>query len=211
MGMQIAKRLCDNGFTVLAWNRSEAPRQEFEKFTSTKKKSCQAYSSIDDLASHMKTEPRIFWLMLPSETVEDFLFSKELLGGVLKKGDIVIDGGNSFYKNSQARAKKLAEIGVEFFDVGVSGGVWGYKNGFAAAALALAGEVVDPEETRKLAKLAWMESRMDAYAGCFRFEDRSDACALKAWVNPVSQARKKNGWLLSTQARHKTITTQLQS
>lgn len=135
MGMQIAKRLCDTGFTVLAWNRSEGPRQEFEKFVSGTRKAlkvtCQAFSSIDDLASALKGKPRIFWLMLPSETVEDFLFSKELLGGVLKKGDIVIDGGNSHYKKSIERAGKLKEMGVHFFDVGVSGGVWGYENGFA--------------------------------------------------------------------------------
>ncbi len=134
MGMQIAKRLCNSGFTVLAWNRSEGPRQEFEKFTHGKKKSCLVFSSIDDLTASMKDSPRIFWLMLPSETVEDFLFSKELLGGVLKKGDIVIDGGNSHYKKSIERAGKLKEIGVHFFDVGVSGGVWGYENGFALMA-----------------------------------------------------------------------------
>jgi 6-phosphogluconate dehydrogenase len=56
------------------------------------------------------------------------------LGGVLKKGDIVIDGGNSHYKKSIERAQKLKEMDVHFFDVGVSGGVWGYKNGFALMA-----------------------------------------------------------------------------
>ena len=51
--------------------------------------------------------------------------------GHLKKGDIVIDGGNSFYKNSMERAEKLNNIGVDFFDCGTSGGIWGEKNGFA--------------------------------------------------------------------------------
>jgi len=138
MGMQIAKRLSDNGFSVLAWNRSEGPRQEFEKFLLEKREERKekrgVFSSIDDLANAFKHEPRIFWLMLPSETVEDFIFNKELLGGVLKKGDIVIDGGNSHYKKSIERAQKLKEMDVHFFDVGVSGGVWGYKNGFALMA-----------------------------------------------------------------------------
>lgn len=128
MGMQIAKRLNDKGFEVLAWNRSEGPREEF------KKSGGRPYSSLDQLCREMSQNPRVFWLMLPQDAVESFLFNKELLGGHLKKGDIVIDGGNSFYKNSQKRAKQLAEKGIIFFDVGVSGGVWGYKNGFALMA-----------------------------------------------------------------------------
>jgi 6-phosphogluconate dehydrogenase len=125
MGMQIAKRLKHNGFEVFAWNRSEAPREEFKKFGGL------VFASLDELASKLTDKPRIFWLMLPHTAVEDFLFNKILLGGVLKKGDIVIDGGNSFYKDSIKRAKIFSEKGVEFFDCGVSGGVWGEKDGFA--------------------------------------------------------------------------------
>ncbi len=133
MGMQIAKRLHNSGFSVLAWNRSEEPRQEFNNYISTKTnvQGCRAFASMDDMISSMDESPRIFWLMLPQETVEDFLFYKDLLGGHLKKGDIVIDGGNSHYKKSIQRAKKLKEMGIDFFDVGVSGGVWGLENGFA--------------------------------------------------------------------------------
>jgi 6-phosphogluconate dehydrogenase len=125
MGMQIAKRLKKNNFEVFAWNRSEAPRVEAEKFGVT------VFSSIDQLASMMNESSRIFWLMLPHELVGDFLENETLLGGILKKGDIVIDGGNSLYKNSVIRAEKLKEKGIIFYDCGVSGGVWGFENGFA--------------------------------------------------------------------------------
>ena len=125
MGMQIAKRLHTAKFEVLAWNRSEGPRLDFKKFGG------QSFASLDELSGKLCEKPRIFWLMLPHITVEDFLFSQTLLGGVLRKGDIVIDGGNSFYKDSVKRAEGLRANGVEFYDCGVSGGVWGEKNGFA--------------------------------------------------------------------------------
>lgn len=125
MGMQIARRLKKNQFEVLAWNRSEEPRKEAEKA------GVAVFASIDALAGKIKDAPRIFWVMLPQGIVEDFIFNKELLGGILKKGDIVIDGGNSFYKDSIRRAEELKKKGVHFFDCGTSGGVWGEENGFA--------------------------------------------------------------------------------
>lgn len=69
--------------------------------------------------------------MLPHAIVDDFLFGKEHLRPYLRKGDIVIDGGNSFYKDSMRRVARLRKLGVHFFDSGTSGGVWGEKNGFA--------------------------------------------------------------------------------
>ena len=77
----------------------------------------------------MDHTPRFFWLMLLHETVEGVL-EKQLLPH-LKTGDIVIDGGNSFYRNSISRSLALKAVGVHFFDCGTSGGVWGFKNGFA--------------------------------------------------------------------------------
>lgn len=126
MGMQIAKRLHGFGFKVLAWNRSERPRKEFTSFGG------QAFENIEELIKGFQAEPRIFWLMLPHEAVEEFLNNQ--LMPVLKPGDIVIDGGNSFYKDSIRRAKGLKEHQIAFYDCGVSGGVWGLKNGFALMA-----------------------------------------------------------------------------
>jgi 6-phosphogluconate dehydrogenase len=69
--------------------------------------------------------------MVPHEVVESFLFGDTELSNVLREGDIVIDGGNSFYKDSVEHAKRLNEKGIHFFDAGTSGGVWGEENGFA--------------------------------------------------------------------------------
>ena len=123
MGMQIAKRLHRNNFQVLAYNRSEGPRQEVEQ------EGVKAFGDVKTLVSELSDQPRVFWLMLLQEVVEDFL-QKELMP-LLQPGDIVIDGGNSFYKNTIDRAKMFAEKGVVFYDCGTSGGVWGLENGFA--------------------------------------------------------------------------------
>lgn len=123
MGMQIAKRLHANKFEVLAYNRSEQPKIEAEEF------GIKTFGDISSLVNSMSQEVRVYWLMLPHEIVEEFLNVQ--LAPFLKKGDVVIDGGNSFYKDTMLRAEKLKGNGVSYFDCGVSGGVWGFKNGFA--------------------------------------------------------------------------------
>ena len=72
--------------------------------------------------------------MLPHEVTHDFIFGETGLKLHLKPGDIVIDGGNSFYKDSQKNAILLKANGIHFYDCGVSGGVWGFDNGFALMA-----------------------------------------------------------------------------
>jgi len=130
MGGQIARRLHKNNFTVFAWNRSEDPVKEI------KQAGIAASQSIDDVVKHFTAKQRIFWLMLPHAIVDNFIFGTGKKGEAslathLRKGDIVIDGGNSFYKESLERSKKLAKKGIMFFDSGTSGGVWGERNGFA--------------------------------------------------------------------------------
>lgn len=133
MGAQIARRLHKNNFDVIAWNRSDGPRNEFKEFArstssgSTSKTAETPEELMQNLSASGGT--KIVWLMLPSgETTGEFI---EKLLPMLQKGDIVIDGGNSFYKDSQKRAAKLAESGIHFFDSGTSGGVWGERNGFS--------------------------------------------------------------------------------
>lgn len=123
MGAQIARRLHVNGFDVHAWNRGEESRNEVAKA------GVKTFSSVEETVASMTESPRVFWIMLLQEVTEDFL--KNQLGPLLRAGDIVIDGGNSFYKNSMQRARDLEALGVYYFDAGVSGGVWGEKNGFA--------------------------------------------------------------------------------
>ncbi len=122
MGMQIAKRLHKNGFEIFAWNRSSEPVEELKNFGGW------ATSDVSEAVGKLFGQ-RVFWLMLPHEIVEDFLQNQ--LGPHLKAGDIVIDGGNSFYKDSIKRSESLKSKGVIFYDCGTSGGVWGLKNGFA--------------------------------------------------------------------------------
>ena len=125
MGGQIARRLHKNNFTVFAWNRSEEPVKEI------KQDGIAASQNIEDIVKHFSAKQRIFWIMLPHAIVEDFVLGKDALAPHLRKGDIVIDGGNSFFKNSVDLSKKLAKKGITFFDCGTSGGVWGERNGFA--------------------------------------------------------------------------------
>jgi len=123
MGSQIARRLHTNGFDVLAWNRSEGPREEVAKA------GIATFGDVTEVISKMIETPRVFWLMLPQGVVDEFL--EHQLAPYLKNGDIVIDGGNSFYKDSIRRANGLSQKGVVFYDCGTSGGVWGEANGFA--------------------------------------------------------------------------------
>lgn len=123
MGSQIARRLQKNGFEVLAWNRSEEPREEASVA------GVKTFADINRLVKNMNDRPRVFWLMLPHAIIDDFL--KDHLGPQFKAGDIVIDGGNSFYKDSMRRAAGLRQKNISFYDCGTSGGVWGEKNGFA--------------------------------------------------------------------------------
>lgn len=124
MGGQIARRLKKKGFKVYAWNRSPEPVKEI------KKNGVWASQDIAETVGKLGKQ-RIFWIMLPHAIVDDFIFGKEQLGKFLRRGDIVIDGGNSFYKETQRRSKELKKRGIHYFDCGTSGGVWGEKNGFA--------------------------------------------------------------------------------
>ncbi len=148
MGAQIARRLKKNNFEVLAWNRSDGPRKEFDDFVAAtspvppkggtpsphkgrdgERLLSRSFDNVPDLVNLMADQPRVFWLMLPSNIIGDFLTDQ--LGPHLRAGDIIIDGGNSFYKDSLKRGKELGEKGVVFYDCGTSGGVWGEENGFA--------------------------------------------------------------------------------
>ncbi|PIR97496.1 MAG: hypothetical protein COT91_01235 [Candidatus Doudnabacteria bacterium CG10_big_fil_rev_8_21_14_0_10_41_10] len=130
MGMQIARRLHKKGHRVYAWNRSVEPRKKFKEYTSrlrSKNKSGVA-GSVPELVSGLK-KPMIVWTMLPAgKPTADVM--KVLLKN-LSQGDIVIDGANENYQNTQKRAKIFAKKSIAFFDAGTSGGVHGEKNGFS--------------------------------------------------------------------------------
>lgn len=125
MGMQIARRLQTKGFKVVGWNRSEGPREAFKKTGG--EVAAESGELVKKLAS-----PRILWFMLPAgDLLDEMLLDQTGLASSLAKGDIVIDGGNSFYEDTIRRGKQLAKLGIHFFDCGTSGGIWGEKNGFS--------------------------------------------------------------------------------
>ncbi len=125
MGAQIVKRLSKKGFKVLAWNRSEEPVKEIKKLK------IFATTDLNEVMKKSRDSKSIYWVMLPHEIVDDFIFGDSGMIKYLKQGDIIIDGGNSFYKETMRRSDLLLEQGIYYFDSGTSGGVWGEKNGFA--------------------------------------------------------------------------------
>jgi len=117
MGGNMARRLLRKGFGVVGYDHAPEALAE----------GLRAAPSLEALPT-LLTPPRTLWLMLPAgEPTEAVL---RALAGRLEPGDLVIDGGNAHYKDSQRRAAWLAEGGILFADVGVSGGVWGLENGY---------------------------------------------------------------------------------
>ena len=122
MGANMARRLCRKGIEVVGYDRDAATVAGLAAETSM-----VSAVSVADAVSKL-TAPRVVWMMLPSgDPTENQL--KEL-AVMLSPGDVVIDGGNSNYKDSQRRGAWLAELGIEFMDAGTSGGVWGLDNGY---------------------------------------------------------------------------------
>lgn len=120
MGKNMVLRLLEQGIEVVAWNRSKEPLEEVAKTGAIRP------DSIEDLVAKLES-PRIIWLMLPAGEVTDQYIDQ--LIPLLSSGDLVIDGANSFYKDSLRRAEKLAKQGIHFMDIGVSGGPAGAKSG----------------------------------------------------------------------------------
>jgi len=121
MGMNMAKRLLVGGHQVVAYNRSPEKTDQLVKDGAV-----GAYSISDVVA--LLSPPRIVWIMLPAGHVVDEHL--EQFREILSPGDIVIDGGNTYYKDDLRRSQFLAEKNIQFVDAGVSGGVWGLKNGY---------------------------------------------------------------------------------
>lgn len=122
MGANMARRLCRGGIEVVGYNRSSGIVSQLEK-----EEGLLPASSLENAITQLPST-RIIWLMLPSGEVTESVF--ESLVGMLASGDIVIDGGNANYHDSQRRAAQLAKTGIGFVDAGTSGGVWGLENGY---------------------------------------------------------------------------------
>lgn len=123
MGSQIVQKLVEGGHTVVAHNRSPEPVEEAVALGAT-----GAYDKQQVVGAFGPNEQVVLWIMIPSDVIESEL---DKWAEILPKGSIVIDGGNSDYRGDAARAKRLADKGSELLDIGTSGGVWGYENGFS--------------------------------------------------------------------------------
>jgi 6-phosphogluconate dehydrogenase len=121
MGMNMARRLIGGGHEVVAWNRSPEKVREIEG------EGAIGAESVADAVSALET-PRVLWLMLPAGDATESHIT--ILSGLLASGDIIVDGGNGFFKDDPRRAEFLSKSGIRYLDVGVSGGVWGLQNGY---------------------------------------------------------------------------------
>ncbi len=122
MGANIARRLMRGGHEVVAFDRNEKSVAELAG------EGAIAAASLDEVAGKFDGGQRVFWVMLPAGEATESTIG--VLAGLASPGDIVIDGGNSFYKDDIRRAKQLAEKSLAYVDVGTSGGVWGLERGY---------------------------------------------------------------------------------
>ena len=121
MGAGMTQRLLQGGHQVTVYDRST------EAIAALAGKGATGASSLEDLGQKLKA-PRVFWMMIPAGAPIDDTIQR--LQDTVSPGDIIIDGGNSNYKDSIRRAEDLRTKQIEFLDVGVSGGIWGLKVGF---------------------------------------------------------------------------------
>jgi len=120
MGANMVRRLLKGGHECIVYDRSTQAVAEMVK---------ERAIGIESLAAFVKslTKPRAVWLMVPVGAVDSTI--ADLLPH-LDSGDILIDGGNSYYVDDICRAKELADKGIHYVDVGTSGGVWGLERGY---------------------------------------------------------------------------------
>jgi len=121
MGLNMTRRLLRGGHEVVAFARSTASVEEASR------EGAVPAATLKEAVARLSS-PKVVWLMVPAgapvdENVDD-------LAGLLSEGDVVVDGGNSMYKDAARRAKRLGERGIRFLDAGTSGGIWGLSEGY---------------------------------------------------------------------------------
>ena len=121
MGGNMVQRLLNGGHEIVAYARTSESVKKVEA------KGALGAKSLEDLVKKLHA-PRVVWLMVPAGDATEHVTKN--IATFLDRGDILIDGGNSFYKDSIRRAKELRAKGISFIDVGTSGGIWGLKIGY---------------------------------------------------------------------------------
>jgi 6-phosphogluconate dehydrogenase len=122
MGANMATRLMNAGHRVVGYDVSEGAIQAAEALGAV------GARSLDEVVASLPV-PRVVWVMVPSGKITDDTITA--LAARLSAGDVIIDGGNSNYKDSIRHAAEVAEKGLRFLDAGTSGGVWGLKEGYS--------------------------------------------------------------------------------
>lgn len=151
MGFNMVERLLEQGIEVVAWNRSPEPLQKARELGAT------TVTNLENLPKKL-TGKNIIWMMLPAGDVIDQTIQKLLPS--LQQGDLLIDGANSFYKDTLRRAEELSQKGVSYLDIGVSGGPDGARNG---ACLMIGATQQDLQNLPEIEQLAKAISAPNAY------------------------------------------------
>jgi 6-phosphogluconate dehydrogenase len=122
MGLNMATRLARAGHRVIGFARTAATVQEAVNL------GAEGAHSLEEVVGKLQS-PRVVWLMVPAgKTTTDNI---ETLSKMLSKGDIVVDGGNSYFKDTIKHAAMLESLGIDFVDSGTSGGIWGLTEGYS--------------------------------------------------------------------------------
>jgi 6-phosphogluconate dehydrogenase len=121
MGANMSRRLMKNGHTCTVFDLSA------ENIRKVVAEGAQPASSLEDLVAKL-AKPRAVWVMVPAGDPTEA--TVQTLSAAMESGDIIIDGGNSFYKDDIRRAAELIKRGVHYVDAGTSGGVWGAERGY---------------------------------------------------------------------------------
>ena len=128
MGAGMARRAARGGHDVIAWNRTESVAAEIAAEPENEGRIAVA-EPLDRLVELMAA-PRHVIISVPSGEATDTMIDQ--LAAVLEPGDVIVDAGNSRFHDSRRHASELAEKGIEWLDMGVSGGIWGLEVGFCA-------------------------------------------------------------------------------
>ncbi|KPJ80224.1 MAG: 6-phosphogluconate dehydrogenase [Spirochaetes bacterium DG_61] len=151
MGMNMARRLIKDNHEVVVYNRTQ------EKAKIMEKEGAIGTASLKELVQKLNT-PRVIWIMLPAGPIVDEHIKQ--LSGLVSNGDLIIDGGNSYYKDDIRRASELKSHGIHYMDAGVSGGIWGLEIGYCTM---IGGERSDFKHIEPLLKTLAPE---DGYLYC---------------------------------------------
>ena len=121
MGGNMARRLMQHGHEIVAYDRDQDAVKKLAD------DGAEAATSLDDARAKLGERP-VWWIMLPAGEITDGVIEQIAAGA--GEGEIVVDGGNSFYKDDIRRARALGEKNIGYIDVGTSGGVWGLERGY---------------------------------------------------------------------------------